>query len=208
MLSLVKSWFQVFHTIISSGKKLAERERSECPLMYEWHEKAYLGAAHGLVGIFYTLLLVRRPHTVNDRHLFLKSTKFCIKPFNIFHWLISLWHSYSEQVSPPVRLWNNLHQTKSAFTRVLPYIRLRNMPTKLTRFCWKSAWHQRFLLFDRQKCFIQFYACVMNTRICNYFRHNKCTICLKKGPWRNVKESVLICIPHLTSPILFGPSGP
>ncbi|KAI0227925.1 LanC-like protein 2 [Lamellibrachia satsuma] len=51
----------VFHTIISSGKKLAERERSECPLMYEWHEKGYLGAAHGLVGIFYTLLLVKDP---------------------------------------------------------------------------------------------------------------------------------------------------
>ena len=48
----------MFRTIISSGKKLAERESSECPLMYEWHDKKYLGAAHGLVGIFYTLMLV------------------------------------------------------------------------------------------------------------------------------------------------------
>ncbi|KAK2183154.1 hypothetical protein NP493_322g01013 [Ridgeia piscesae] len=52
---------EVFRTIISSGKKLAQRERSECPLMYAWHDKEYLGAAHGLVGIFYTLMLVEDP---------------------------------------------------------------------------------------------------------------------------------------------------
>jgi hypothetical protein len=46
--------------IVESGKKMALAERSSAPLMYEWHGKKYLGAAHGLAGIFHTLLLVRR----------------------------------------------------------------------------------------------------------------------------------------------------
>ena len=35
---------------------MARQERSDFPLMYEWHEKKYLGAAHGLAGIFYMLM--------------------------------------------------------------------------------------------------------------------------------------------------------
>ena len=41
---------------MESGQKLARKEHSHSPLMYEWHDKKYLGAAHGLAGIFFTLM--------------------------------------------------------------------------------------------------------------------------------------------------------
>jgi len=49
----------VVHEIIKSGERLAKKQRCSFPLMYEWHEKAYLGAAHGLAGIYYMLLQVQ-----------------------------------------------------------------------------------------------------------------------------------------------------
>nr|XP_018902618.1 PREDICTED: lanC-like protein 1 isoform X1 [Bemisia tabaci]XP_018902619.1 PREDICTED: lanC-like protein 1 isoform X1 [Bemisia tabaci] len=50
---------QVVSKILSSGQELARRDSWKCPLMYEWHDSYYLGAAHGLAGIMYTLLLAR-----------------------------------------------------------------------------------------------------------------------------------------------------
>ncbi|XP_061821075.1 lanC-like protein 2 [Nerophis lumbriciformis] len=49
---------QVVTVIIQSGKNLsAELKKSErCPLLYEWHKKQYIGAAHGLAGIFDMLM--------------------------------------------------------------------------------------------------------------------------------------------------------
>lgn len=49
---------QVVKTIVESGKNFsAEQKKTErCPLLYEWHKKQYVGAAHGLAGIFYMLL--------------------------------------------------------------------------------------------------------------------------------------------------------
>ncbi|XP_061777501.1 lanC-like protein 2 isoform X2 [Nerophis ophidion] len=49
---------QVVTVIIQSGKNLsAELKKSErCPLLYEWHKKQYVGAAHGLAGIFDMLM--------------------------------------------------------------------------------------------------------------------------------------------------------
>jgi lantibiotic modifying enzyme len=44
---------KVIDTIITVGKKGATKK---CPLMYEWHGKAYLGGAHGLTGILAVLL--------------------------------------------------------------------------------------------------------------------------------------------------------
>ena len=48
--------FQIWKKIVESGKGLATKERSDFTLMYEWHEKKYLGAAHGLAGILYILM--------------------------------------------------------------------------------------------------------------------------------------------------------
>jgi Lanthionine synthetase C-like protein len=48
------------HAIVRSGRKLAEelkqKNSSTPPLMYEWHGKKYLAAAHGVAGILYLLL--------------------------------------------------------------------------------------------------------------------------------------------------------
>ena len=57
---------QVVKAILKSGEALAKREKCSHPLMYEWHEKAYLGAAHGLAGIYFMLLQVQVP-SLQDR---------------------------------------------------------------------------------------------------------------------------------------------
>ncbi|CAI9715591.1 2 [Octopus vulgaris] len=52
---------QVCQKMLKSGQQTAHRERSKCPLMYEWHEKKYFGAAHGLSGIFFMLMQIGDP---------------------------------------------------------------------------------------------------------------------------------------------------
>ncbi|KAK3108649.1 hypothetical protein FSP39_012525, partial [Pinctada imbricata] len=52
---------KVCKAILDSGETLAKAERWQHPLMYQWHEKHYLGAAHGLAGIFYMLMQVDDP---------------------------------------------------------------------------------------------------------------------------------------------------
>jgi len=55
---------KVCHAILDSGYKLARSDRSRIPLKYIWHNKEYLGAAHGYFGIFFTILqpeVVRLP---------------------------------------------------------------------------------------------------------------------------------------------------
>uniref|UniRef100_A0A8C1R0R6 LanC lantibiotic synthetase component C-like 2 (bacterial) n=1 Tax=Cyprinus carpio TaxID=7962 RepID=A0A8C1R0R6_CYPCA len=49
---------KVVTAILESGKNLSKEEKKEerCPLLYEWHKKQYVGAAHGLAGIYYMLL--------------------------------------------------------------------------------------------------------------------------------------------------------
>lgn len=49
----------VVQAVLSSGQELSAEEKSRSPLMYQWHDSFYLGAAHGLAGIFYMLLQVR-----------------------------------------------------------------------------------------------------------------------------------------------------
>ncbi|PVD30460.1 hypothetical protein C0Q70_09726 [Pomacea canaliculata] len=51
----------VTKAILYSGKTLSQKEKWQHPLMYSWYDQYYLGAAHGLAGIFYTLLLVKEP---------------------------------------------------------------------------------------------------------------------------------------------------
>ncbi|XP_053268969.1 lanC-like protein 2 [Pleuronectes platessa] len=49
---------KVVTAIVESGKTMsADQKKTErCPLLYEWHKKQYIGAAHGLAGIYYTLM--------------------------------------------------------------------------------------------------------------------------------------------------------
>uniref|UniRef100_A0A5S6Q3Z1 Uncharacterized protein n=1 Tax=Trichuris muris TaxID=70415 RepID=A0A5S6Q3Z1_TRIMR len=55
---------QVVEAIINSGQHLAKNVRSRCPLMYAWHDSYYLGAAHGLAGIFF--ILMRKRHSAGS----------------------------------------------------------------------------------------------------------------------------------------------
>jgi len=44
--------------ILASGKNMAAITPGGSPLMYEWHGKKYLGAAHGIAGILFVLIQV------------------------------------------------------------------------------------------------------------------------------------------------------
>ena len=50
---------QIVKAMLSSGQALAQKHGWKCPLIYAWYKEYYLGAAHGLAGIVYTLMLVR-----------------------------------------------------------------------------------------------------------------------------------------------------
>jgi len=54
----------VAEVILNQGKTLG-RLTGSWPLMWEWHDKKYLGAAHGVAGILYILLLAK-PWLPND----------------------------------------------------------------------------------------------------------------------------------------------
>lgn len=47
---------KVIDCIIDSGRRYAERHKSPAPLMYQYYNVEYLGAAHGLMGILQMLL--------------------------------------------------------------------------------------------------------------------------------------------------------
>ncbi|OXB59045.1 hypothetical protein ASZ78_006956 [Callipepla squamata] len=49
---------RVIDAIIESGKNFSKEERKteRCPLLYQWHRKQYVGAAHGVAGIYYMLM--------------------------------------------------------------------------------------------------------------------------------------------------------
>uniref|UniRef100_A0A3Q2CUZ8 LanC lantibiotic synthetase component C-like 2 (bacterial) n=1 Tax=Cyprinodon variegatus TaxID=28743 RepID=A0A3Q2CUZ8_CYPVA len=49
---------KVVTAIVESGKNMSaeEKKTDRCPLLYEWHKKQYIGAAHGLAGIYYMLM--------------------------------------------------------------------------------------------------------------------------------------------------------
>ncbi|KAL8585895.1 hypothetical protein ACOMHN_019310 [Nucella lapillus] len=54
---------QVANAMLASGQALSKTlPGSNCPLLYHWYEQCYLGAAHGMAGIFYTLLLIKDTH--------------------------------------------------------------------------------------------------------------------------------------------------
>lgn len=54
--ALDKAIEDVVKAILKSGQAGSKRILSRAPLMYEWHDKAYYGAAHGMVGILHMLM--------------------------------------------------------------------------------------------------------------------------------------------------------
>lgn len=52
--------------MLVSGEHLSRKFRvqNHSPLMYEWYQEQYVGAAHGLAGIYYYLMQVRQASCV------------------------------------------------------------------------------------------------------------------------------------------------
>lgn len=60
--------------ILKSGQETSRRERSSIPLVFYWHEKAYIGAAHGYAGILHCLLQARHYMTEEQTNRLVKPT--------------------------------------------------------------------------------------------------------------------------------------
>ncbi|XP_054719830.1 LOW QUALITY PROTEIN: lanC-like protein 2 [Uloborus diversus] len=60
---------EVVAAILRSGKRMAQKFKNtdKIPLYFEWHEKPYVGSAHGFSGILYMLLQAR--HYISDEDL-------------------------------------------------------------------------------------------------------------------------------------------
>ncbi|XP_052750640.1 lanC-like protein 2 [Galleria mellonella] len=50
---------KVIVAILNSGKQFSAQMKSDSPLLWQWHDKIYFGAAHGMAGILYMLLQAR-----------------------------------------------------------------------------------------------------------------------------------------------------
>jgi len=52
--------FQICDAVMASGQTQSQRNKiqEQSPLMYEWYQEEYVGAAHGLSGIYYYLMQV------------------------------------------------------------------------------------------------------------------------------------------------------
>lgn len=64
----------VIHSVLESGTLLAAKLKLATPLMYQWHDSYYLGAAHGLCGIIYMLLEAKVFLTETELNTLVKPT--------------------------------------------------------------------------------------------------------------------------------------
>lgn len=65
---------KVIDAVFVCGQNLAKTDKFKSPLMYEWHESYYLGAAHGVSGILYLLLQVTEYLTKSELNDLIKPT--------------------------------------------------------------------------------------------------------------------------------------
>ncbi|RVE41582.1 hypothetical protein evm_013767, partial [Chilo suppressalis] len=63
---------KVISAILRAGKQFATQMKSESPLLWQWHDKIYFGAAHGMAGILYILLQARTHISVIEIRSFIK----------------------------------------------------------------------------------------------------------------------------------------
>ncbi|KAJ8722736.1 hypothetical protein PYW07_003916 [Mythimna separata] len=68
----VKHIEKVINSILKSGKQYSAAMKCESPLLWQWHEKVYFGAAHGMAGILYMLLQARLFINVVEIRTFIK----------------------------------------------------------------------------------------------------------------------------------------
>lgn len=65
---------KIVEMILICGKNEAKAGKFNCPLMYQWHDSYYLGAAHGLSGILYLLLQIKEYLTESELNNLIKPT--------------------------------------------------------------------------------------------------------------------------------------
>ncbi|GIY03193.1 lanC-like protein 2 [Caerostris darwini] len=67
---------EVVSSILTGGQKMAKKFKNthKIPLYYEWHDKAYVGTAHGFAGILYMLLQAKKYLTQEDLDTLIKPT--------------------------------------------------------------------------------------------------------------------------------------
>lgn len=65
----------IIDIILTSGIQTAKKEKDNFPpLMYYWHKKSYIGAAHGIAGILYILLQAKHLLKQNELNFLIKPT--------------------------------------------------------------------------------------------------------------------------------------
>lgn len=65
---------EVIEAIFACGRTESRLGKFNCPLMYQWHNKHYLGAAHGVSGILYLLLQAKEHLSETELNNFIKPT--------------------------------------------------------------------------------------------------------------------------------------
>ncbi len=57
---MIMHLFQICDAVLASGQNMSLKNKIQehTPLMYEWYQEEYVGAAHGLAGIYYYLMQV------------------------------------------------------------------------------------------------------------------------------------------------------
>ena len=66
---------QISEAVLASGENLSRsfRIQEQSPLMYSWYQEQYVGAAHGLAGIYYYLMQVTQDASLALRGVHLVS---------------------------------------------------------------------------------------------------------------------------------------
>ncbi|KAK9889522.1 hypothetical protein WA026_006876 [Henosepilachna vigintioctopunctata] len=65
---------KIIEMMLICGKNEAKAGKFKCPLMYQWHDSYYLGAAHGLSGIIYLMLQVKEYLTESELNTLIRPT--------------------------------------------------------------------------------------------------------------------------------------
>lgn len=67
---------EVVSAVLESGQRMAYKPKNskKMPLFYEWHDKAYVGSAHGFAGILYMLLQAQEYLSKEQIDTFLRPT--------------------------------------------------------------------------------------------------------------------------------------
>lgn len=65
---------EVMDRTLRSGTRLSKKDKWKCPLMYKWHDQYYLGAAHGVSGILFSMIQASEFLSVKDLEESVKPT--------------------------------------------------------------------------------------------------------------------------------------